>query len=122
MLHLIKKKKRKDKKEPKVNQKWSDLNLIKMRKYLINYGKMFSKYPKDPNIRNHFYKLQREYNKTRKRKYKKSLFNRLEILHSNNPKLYWNLINENKESKTVKKRALQLTHQLGYLISGIEVK
>ena len=100
MLHLIKKKKRKDKKEPKVNQKWSDLNLIKMRKYLINYGKMFSKYPKDPNIRNHFYKLQREYNKTRKREYKKSLFNRLETLHSNNPKLYWNLINENKESKS----------------------
>ena len=64
---------------------------------------MFSRYPKDPYIRNHFYKLQREYNKTRKqtyREYKKSLLNQLEILHSDNPKLYWNLINELNESKS----------------------
>ena len=64
---------------------------------------MFSKYPKDPYIRNHFYKLQREYNITRKqtyREYKKSLLNQLEILHSDNPKLCWNLINELKESKS----------------------
>jgi hypothetical protein len=55
---------------------------------------------KDPYIRNYFYKLQREYNKTRKqtyREYKKSLLNQLETLHSDNPKLYWNLINELKE-------------------------
>ena len=86
-----------------MNQKWFDLNLKKMRTNLINYGKMFSKYPKDPYIRNHFYKLQREYNITRKqtyREYKKSLLNQLEILHSDNPKLYWNLINELKESKS----------------------
>lgn len=64
---------------------------------------MFSKYPKDHYIRNHFYKLQREYNKTRKqpyREYKKSLLNQLETLHWDNPKLYWNLINELKESKS----------------------
>ena len=95
----FKKKRVKDKKNkpPKMNQKWFDLNPKKMRTKLINYGKMFSKYPKDPYIRNHFYKLQREYNKTKKqtyREYKKSLLNQLEILHSDNPKLYWNLINE----------------------------
>jgi hypothetical protein len=41
--------------------------------------------------------------KTRKqtyREYKKSLLNQLETLHSDNPKLYWNLINELKESKS----------------------
>ena len=77
-----------------------------MRTNLINYGKMFSRYPKDPYIRNYFYKLQREYNKTRKqtyREYKKSLLNQLETLHSDNPKLYWNLINELKESKSCNK-------------------
>ena len=98
----FKKKKVKDKKNkpPKMNQKWFDLNPKKMRTNLINYDKMFSKYPKDLYIRNHFYKLQREYNKTRKqtyREYKKSLLNQLETLHSDNPKLYWNLINELKE-------------------------
>ena len=86
-----------------MNQKWFDLNLKKMRTNLINYGKMFSKYPEDLYIRNHFYKPQREYNKTRKqtyREYKKSLLNQLETLHSDNPNLYWNLINELKESKS----------------------
>ena len=89
-----------------MNQKWFDLNPKKMRTNLINYDKMFSKYPKDLYIRNHFYKPQREYNKTRKqtyREYKKSLLSQLETLHSDNPKLYWNLINELKESKSCDK-------------------
>jgi hypothetical protein len=62
---------------------------------------MFSKYPKDLYIRNHFYKSQREYNKTRKqayRQYKKSLLNQLETLHSDNSKLYWS--HELTESKS----------------------
>ena len=96
-----------------MNQKWFDLNLKKMRTNLINYGKMFSKYPKDPYIRNHFYKLQREYNITRKqtyREYKKSLLNQLEILHSDNPKLYWNLINELKENSSAVDSSAWVSH------------
>ena len=80
LLHLVLLKRKKN-----VTQKWFDFNLKKkLRTNLINYGKMFSKYPKNHYIRNHFYKLQREYNKTRKqpyREYKKSLLNQLETLH-----------------------------------------
>jgi post-segregation antitoxin (ccd killing protein) len=63
--HSLKKKITKNKKK-QVNQKWFDLNLKKMGTHLFNDGKMFSKYQKDLYIRNHFYKLQKEYNKTRK--------------------------------------------------------
>ena len=42
-------------------------------------------------VKNHYYKLQREYNKLRKfkhRQYKQTLINQLDSLHDNNPKLY----------------------------------
>jgi hypothetical protein len=39
--------KRQKKTKTKVNQKWFDLNPKKMRTNIINYDKMFSKYPKD---------------------------------------------------------------------------
>ena len=97
-----------------MNQKWFDFNLKKMRTHLFNDGKMFSKYQKDPYIRNHFCKLQREYNKTRKqtyREYKKSLLNQLETLHSDNPKLYWNIINKGNNKITELRTILQRESQ-----------
>lgn len=48
------------------------------------YGKIYSKFPKDPTVKNHFYKLYGEYTKTRKykcRHYKQSLLKQLEMLH-----------------------------------------
>ena len=68
-----------------------------MRSNLLNYGKIYSKYPNDPAVRGHYYKLYREYNKTRKlkyRNYKQSLLQQIELLHDDNPKQYWQLINE----------------------------
>jgi hypothetical protein len=69
---------------------------------LINYGKIYSKFPRDNYVKNHYYKLQREYNKLRKfkyRQYKQTLINQLDSLHDNNPKLYWNLINDLRQQK-----------------------
>lgn len=81
---------------------WFDIDLKKMRYNLINYGKIYSKFPKDPFVRNHFYKLNREYTKarkTKKKKYKDSVLKELEDLNENNPKLYWKLINDLKNKK-----------------------
>lgn len=44
---------------------WFDNDLKKMKLNLLNYGKVYSKFPTDPFVRNHFYKLYREYTKTR---------------------------------------------------------
>jgi hypothetical protein len=36
-------------------EKWFDANLHKVRGNLLNYGKKYSKFPKDPEVKNHFY-------------------------------------------------------------------
>ena len=36
-------------------KKWFDANLHKVRGNLLNYGKKYSKFPKDPVVKNHFY-------------------------------------------------------------------
>lgn len=87
----------------KKNEKWFDKDLGKMRSNLINYViNVYSKFPKDNSVKNHFYKLQREYNKLRKfkyRQYKQSILNQLESLHDDNPKLYWNLVDDLRGQK-----------------------
>ena len=85
----------------KYNKKWFDNDLKKLYWNLMNYSKTFTKFPKDIAVRNHFYKLRREYNKLRKykqRQYRQSILNQLESLHENNPKQYWNLINDLKQN------------------------
>ena len=60
-----------------------------MGKYIQNF--------QDPVVKSHFYKLNREYSKLRKYKYKQyrqSLIDKLDSLHEENPKLYWNIVNE----------------------------
>ena len=84
----------------KRNKKWYDKDLFKMRKNLINYGKVYSKYPNDPLVKGHYYKLYREYSKARKfkyRQYKQSLLQQIESLFDSNPKAYWKLINDLKD-------------------------
>ena len=53
----------------------------------MSYSKIFTKFPKDNAVRNHFYKLRREYNKLRKykqRQHRQSILSQLESLHENN--------------------------------------
>ena len=84
------------------NEKWFDKDLHKSRSNLIDYGKIYSKFPKEPAVKNHYYKLKREYNKLRKfkyREYRKSILDKIESLHDENPKLYWNLVNDLRKTK-----------------------
>lgn len=57
-------------KNKKKHKNFFDSDLHSMRKNLINYGKIYSSNPKDPMVKNHYYKLYREYNKCRKTKKK----------------------------------------------------
>lgn len=69
-----------------------------MRREILNYSKTYSwysKYPNDPSVKNHHYKLLRKYTKARKMKYrtyKQSLLNQIENLYDEDPKKYWKLI------------------------------
>ena len=86
------------------NKKWFDADIRLKRKHLMDYAKIYTLYSKDPFVRGHFYKLRREYAKLRKYKckeFKRNMIEKLDNLHQNNPKMYWNLINElsNKPAK-----------------------
>ena len=85
------------------NKKWFDVDLFRMRIRLINYGKIYSKYPSDPTVKGHYYKILRQYSKARKikyREYKQSLLRQIESLYEKNPKKYWQLIDELHEKET----------------------
>ena len=95
-LHKPKYKKKKSNKKRK---NWFDNNLFKMRSNLISLGKLYAKFPKDPYIKGKYYRNYRLYNKSRKAKYKEfmnSMFDKLEKLQSENPKHYWQLVNDIK--------------------------
>lgn len=47
---------KKNKRGSKTRKKWFDGDLFKMRQNLISYGKIYSKYHKDPIIRGNYYK------------------------------------------------------------------
>lgn len=103
IIHSAAIKSLKRKKRPKYcgknnrNKKWFDIDLFRMRKRLINYGKIYSKYPNDPAVKGHYYKILRQYSKARKnkyREYKQSLLKQIESLYDDNPKKYWQLIDE----------------------------
>ena len=48
------------KKDSPKTKKWFDKDLKKSRLNLINYGKIYSKFPRDNYVKNYYYKLQRE--------------------------------------------------------------
>ena len=84
------------------DKKWHDTDLKSLRRKLINYGKVYSKFPHDPLVRGHYFQLDKQYSRLRKfkyREYKNSLIDQLQSLHDDNPKLYWNIINELKNKK-----------------------
>ena len=86
-------------KRKKQHKRWFDKDLQCMRNRLTNYGKIFTKFPHDPSVRGHFYKLHREYCKLRKfkcKQYKQGLLSKIESLYEKDPKEYWKLIDELK--------------------------
>ena len=96
----LRRKKKYPKNKPQ-QKKWFNTNLRHARLNLINYGKVYTKYPNDHTVKNHYYKLYREYTKLRKktrRTYKQSILTELENLHTDDPKMYWKLVNDLKEN------------------------
>ena len=83
------------------SSKWFDNDLGTKRKSLLEKADLFSKFPNNPIIRGSYYKCYREYNKLRKykkRHFKQSVLDGLDILRDSDPKKYWKLINSLKES------------------------
>ncbi len=81
------------------NKKWFDKSLHQLRKSVQSKGELLRKYPRDPVIRGSYFKCQKEYNKTRKKKmrpFKEGIIEKLDDLRTNNAKEYWNLVDKLK--------------------------
>lgn len=98
-------KKPKVKKKKYKSKKWFDADLGKLRARVVSQGILYGRFPKDPIIKGHYYKLYREYNKLRKKKYRdfrQNIVNKLDTLSENNPKQYWDLVNDLKNDRNDK--------------------
>ena len=70
-----------------------------------------SNFPFDRGIKGSYFKLYREYNKTRKfkkRTFKQTILNQLDELQSSDPKVYWKLIDTLKDSKNDSQSVIDL--------------
>ena len=78
-------------------KKWYDQELYELKRNLDNKCKLLQRYNHDPYIRGSFFKSLKQYRKATKakaRQYKRELINKLEELHSQNPKEYWSLVDK----------------------------
>ncbi|CAG2215844.1 unnamed protein product [Mytilus edulis] len=78
-------------------KKWFDQDLNSMKKHVNDKAVLMSKFPKDPILRGSFFKLNKQFAKLRrkkKREFRGNILDRLSNLESENPKDYWNLVNE----------------------------
>ncbi|CAG2226863.1 unnamed protein product [Mytilus edulis] len=93
------------KKKKKKKHNWYNGNCFIMKKELRNLGKKMQQYPNNAHIRSNFHRLRKEYNKSLKlarQKFVNDLVTKLDTLHENNPKLFWETIDKlkNKTAKT----------------------
>lgn len=92
-------------KKNKVNQKWWDVSLEKLKKQLYEKEKLFYKYNRDPKVRGAFFSHLKLFRKTRKKKirnYRTSIIEKLDNLYDDNPSAYWKLLRDisNKTENT----------------------
>ncbi|CAC5421077.1 unnamed protein product [Mytilus coruscus] len=84
------------------HKNWYDSDLRFMRNHLFRKGRQLSNDPFNTTLRNSFFRQYRHYNKSNKYKiesYKNDIIKKLESLHNNNPKQYWDLVNSLKENE-----------------------
>ena len=77
--------------------KWYGPNLRKMKSDLYKCGRLLCAYPYDPKLRGSYYKKLKQYKKLCKceyRRFKSGIVNMLGSLQSNNPKQYWELVED----------------------------
>jgi hypothetical protein len=85
----------------KKHQPWYNKTLKQQRNSVLSKGKLVAKFPNDPIIRGSFFKhlkLYRKNCKTQQRQHRQLLIENLNNLYSNNPKSYWDMVKQLKET------------------------
>lgn len=101
-LSLKKKKRSNNTKKVQRKQKhlkWYDFSLVCMKRNLYDKYKLLNRFPNNPQIRSSYFSSLKQFRKMRKCKfksYKKDLIDKLDNLLENNPKEYWELLDQLK--------------------------
>ena len=99
----LSKRKKKNKPKKQKTKKWYDYTCHEMSMRLKNVAKLYVNSPSNPHIRGSFCKTRKEYKKLIKQKKREwtsnTMISKLETAETNNPKEYWEIINELREKK-----------------------
>jgi len=88
-----------NKKKKKNKHEWSNGNCFFMKRELRNLGKRMQQNPNNPDIKNNYFRLLKEYKKTVKstrKQFYNSMINKLDMLHENDPKAFWKTLDKLK--------------------------
>jgi hypothetical protein len=88
------------KKVKHMRKKWYDKDCSSMKNEVKKLCKEMKKYPFDQSIHHRYQAMVKNYNKLlrfKKKKFRDDILNRLDSMHSNNPKEYWKLFNDLKK-------------------------
>ena len=83
-------------------KKWYDKSCYELASKLKNTAKLLTDSPNNPHLRGSLCKTRKEYRKLikfKRQEWKKQMVTQLEKIEANNPKEYWNLVNELREKK-----------------------
>ena len=84
------------------NKKWFDKDCETLKSGALSVARNLQWYPKDPVVRGRYHKLKKEYKRLVKYKehsFREGILNKISDLESNNPKAFWEMVNELKSNK-----------------------
>jgi hypothetical protein len=113
--------KKKCRRKKTVNKKWYDKDCESAKREIKRMGKVLVQSPDNVILRQKYLMLVRKYNRmlrAKKRNFKNVIFERLETLHSSNPKEYWKLFGDLKkeEGNRDNSSAIPISEWKNYLV------
>ena len=87
---------KKPKNSRKRKNKWFHKSCFELKREVLRFGKLFSKFPSDPIVRRTFFVIKKAYNKlvkTKERSFKEFLLQKIASFESDNPKDFWEMVN-----------------------------
>ena len=91
---------KKTKNSQKKKNKWFDKSSFELKREVLRFGKLTSKFPSDPILRGTFFVIKKAYKKlvkTKKRSFKEFLLQKIASFESDNPKEFWEMVNESRQ-------------------------
>ena len=84
------------------NKKWFDKDCETLKSEVLSAARNLQRYLKDPIVRGRYHKLEKEYKglvKYKEHSFREAILNKISDLEGNNPKAFWEMVNELKSNK-----------------------